>query len=94
MKKETRATDRSSSSRSYGRIPSHGWPGQTGFGPSARPLGSRVATVQKQDVPVEREWIGTLDGMVNAAIKAEVTGYLTDAELRRGFLRPQRTAAF
>jgi membrane fusion protein (multidrug efflux system) len=35
-----------------------------------------VATVEQKDVPIEREWIGTLDGMVNAAIKAEVTGYL------------------
>ena len=35
-----------------------------------------VATVEQRDVPIYREWIGTLDGMVNAAIKAEVTGYL------------------
>src|ERR1700680_4680870 len=35
-----------------------------------------VATVAQKDVPIDREWIGTLDGMVNAAIKAEVNGYL------------------
>jgi RND family efflux transporter MFP subunit len=35
-----------------------------------------VATVQQSDVPIQREWIGTLDGMVNAAMKAQVTGYL------------------
>src|SRR5438034_5006440 len=35
-----------------------------------------VARVQQKDVPIYREWIGTLDGMVNAAIKAQVTGYL------------------
>src|ERR1700726_2936462 len=35
-----------------------------------------VAVVEQRDIPIEREWIGTLDGMVNAAIKAEVTGYL------------------
>jgi membrane fusion protein, multidrug efflux system len=35
-----------------------------------------IATVQQQDLPIERQWIGTLDGMVNAAIKAQVTGYL------------------
>src|SRR5579862_7218386 len=35
-----------------------------------------VATVQQKDIPVYREWIGTLDGMVNAAIRAQVTGYL------------------
>lgn len=35
-----------------------------------------VASVQQRDLPIEREWIGTLDGMVNASIKAQVTGYL------------------
>ncbi len=35
-----------------------------------------VAVVQQKDVPIVREWIGTLDGMVNAAIKAQATGYL------------------
>jgi membrane fusion protein (multidrug efflux system) len=35
-----------------------------------------VATVQQSDVPIQREWIGTLDGMVNAAMKAQVAGYL------------------
>jgi RND family efflux transporter MFP subunit len=35
-----------------------------------------VATVQQRDLPIEREWVGTLDGMVNAAIKAQVNGYL------------------
>jgi len=35
-----------------------------------------VAGVEQRDLPIEREWIGTLDGMVNASIKAQVTGYL------------------
>jgi len=35
-----------------------------------------VALVEQKDVPIYREWIGTLDGMVNAAIKAQVSGYL------------------
>lgn len=35
-----------------------------------------VAAIEQKDLPIDREWIGTLDGMVNAAIKAEVTGYL------------------
>jgi len=35
-----------------------------------------VATVQQSDVPIQREWIGTLDGLVNAAMKAQVAGYL------------------
>jgi membrane fusion protein (multidrug efflux system) len=35
-----------------------------------------VVTVEQEDIPIYREWIGTLDGYVNAAIKAQVTGYL------------------
>src|SRR5882672_1720722 len=31
-----------------------------------------VAGVEQRDVPIYREWIGTLDGMVNAAIKVQV----------------------
>ncbi len=43
--------------------------------PSGLTIG-HVATVEQRDVPIYHEWIGTLDGMVNAAIRAEVTGYL------------------
>jgi membrane fusion protein (multidrug efflux system) len=43
-----------------------------------------VATVEQRDVPVFREWIGTLDGMVNAAIKAEVSGYLLSQNYTEG----------
>ena len=38
--------------------------------------------MEQKDIPIEREWIGTLDGLVNAAIKAEVSGYLYEAGLR------------
>jgi RND family efflux transporter MFP subunit len=43
---------------------------------SPRPPDVQVVQVEQRDVPVYREWIGTLDGMVNAAIRAQVTGYL------------------
>jgi membrane fusion protein (multidrug efflux system) len=43
---------------------------------SPRPPEVEVAPVEQRDIPVYREWIGTLDGMVNAAIRAQVTGYL------------------
>ena len=43
-----------------------------------------VATVAQRDVPIYREWIGTLDGMVNAAIKAEVAGYLRTQNYAEG----------
>jgi membrane fusion protein (multidrug efflux system) len=43
-----------------------------------------VATVEQRDVPIYREWIGTLDGMVNAAIRAQVTGYLLTQNYSEG----------
>jgi membrane fusion protein (multidrug efflux system) len=35
-----------------------------------------VVQAEQKDVPIWREWIGTLDGLVNAQIKPQVTGYL------------------
>jgi RND family efflux transporter MFP subunit len=48
------------------------------------PADVEVAVVQQKDIPIEHEWIGTLDGMVNAAIKAEVTGYLLSQNYTEG----------
>jgi RND family efflux transporter MFP subunit len=48
------------------------------------PLEVRVAPVEQKDVPVYREWIGTLDGLVNADIKAEVSGYLIQQAYTEG----------
>ena len=42
----------------------------------ARPPEVQVVQVEQKDVPISKEWVGTLDGMVNAQIKAQVTGYL------------------
>src|SRR6516165_134604 len=36
---------------------------------------------QQQDVPIVHEWIGTFDGLVNAGVRAQVTGYL----LKQGY---------
>jgi RND family efflux transporter MFP subunit len=50
--------------------------------PSKKALGApntpdvEVVQVQKEDVPIYAEWIGTLDGLVNADVRAQVTGYL------------------
>ena len=44
----------------------------------------RAATVEQRDVPIEHEWIGTLDGLVNAEIRAQVTGYLLRQEYKEG----------
>jgi membrane fusion protein, multidrug efflux system len=46
----------------------------------------KVVEVEQQDVPVYGEWIGTLDGMVNAEIKAQVTGYLLSQHYVEGSL--------
>jgi membrane fusion protein (multidrug efflux system) len=43
-----------------------------------------VVQVEQKDMPIYREWIGTLDGMVNAAIKAQVTGYLLTQSYAEG----------
>jgi len=43
---------------------------------AAPPPNVEVAQVERRDVPIYSEWIGTLDGMVNAEIRAQVTGYL------------------
>src|SRR5580658_1205661 len=45
-----------------------------------------VVTVEQKDIPVYSEWIGTLDGMVNAAIKAQVTEYLLTQNYTEGSL--------
>src|SRR6201989_3005957 len=49
-----------------------------------RPLDVEVVQVAQRDVPVYSEWIGTTDGMVNADIKAQVTGYLLRQDYREG----------
>src|SRR5262245_57283541 len=53
--------------------------------PSSPPLpGVEVAEVEQQDVPIHSEWIGTLDGMVNAEIRAQVAGYLQTQRYTEG----------
>lgn len=44
--------------------------------PKPPPPEVEVVQVEQKDVPLSREWIGTLDGLVNAQIKPQVTGYL------------------
>jgi RND family efflux transporter MFP subunit len=43
-----------------------------------------VTTVTQADVSVYHEWIGSLDGLVNAQIRAQVTGYLLTQNYREG----------
>jgi RND family efflux transporter MFP subunit len=43
-----------------------------------------VTPVQQKDVALYSEWIGTLDGLVNADVKAQVTGYLLQQDYQEG----------
>ena len=44
----------------------------------------KVADVTRGDPTIYQEWIGTLDGLVNAQIRAQVTGYLLSQAYREG----------
>jgi RND family efflux transporter MFP subunit len=44
----------------------------------------QVAAVEQQDVPIYGDWIGTLDGLVNADVRAQVTGYLMKQGYQEG----------
>ena len=44
--------------------------------PPPPPPAVEVATVIQKDVPISKEWIGSLDGYVNADIRPQVTGYV------------------
>lgn len=48
------------------------------------PLEVDVVQVAQKDVPVYREWIGTLDGLGNADVRAQVTGYLLEQGYQEG----------
>jgi RND family efflux transporter MFP subunit len=43
-----------------------------------------VAPVNQKDVPVQGEWVGTLEGYVNAQIQPQVSGYLIRQEYKEG----------
>ena len=45
-----------------------------------------VMEVIRKDVPIYSEWVGTTDGLVNATIQAQVTGYLVKQNYREGEL--------
>lgn len=50
----------------------------------APPPEVQVITLTPTNVPIFEEWIGTLDGFVNAQIHAQVTGYLLEQNYREG----------
>lgn len=52
---------------------------------SARPGPEvEVVEVSQKDVPIYAEWVGTTDGLVNANIRAQVSGYLLKRNYEEG----------
>jgi len=60
--------------------------GETEQAPALKPQTVEVVEVKQEDVPIRQEWIGTLDGMVNAQILAQVSGYLIKQHYQEGQL--------
>jgi RND family efflux transporter MFP subunit len=59
--------------------PKHVSLAQTGAPPEVE-----VVQVEQKDIPIYGEWIGTLDGFVNADVRAQVTGYLLRQAYQEG----------
>jgi membrane fusion protein (multidrug efflux system) len=52
--------------------------------PAPPPPAVQVAEVVQRDVPIYREWVGSLDGFVNADIRPQVAGYVREQVYREG----------
>ncbi len=48
------------------------------------PVAVETAVVAKEDIPIEHEWVGTIEGLVDATIRAQVQGYLVSKNYREG----------
>jgi RND family efflux transporter MFP subunit len=51
-----------------------------------QPPAVEVTSVVQKDVPIEGEWVGTLEGYVNAQISPQVSGYLIRQDYKEGAL--------
>ena len=58
------------------------------------PPAVELVSVAQRDVPIYMEWIGSLDGNVNAVIRPQVTGYLVKQNYREGDLVKQGQPLF
>jgi len=60
--------------------------GGCGKAPSGPPpvADVQVVNVEQKDVPIVREWVGYLDGSVNAHVRAQVTGYIVKQVYKEG----------
>ena len=52
--------------------------------PPSPPPVVEIIQVEQRDVPIRSEWTATLDGYLNAQIRAQVTGYLLSQKAREG----------
>lgn len=52
--------------------------------PQSGPMPVSVVKVEQADVPITNQWVGTLDGFVNAQIQPQVSGYLIRQNYREG----------
>jgi len=53
-----------------------------------------VVEVAQKDVPVTRDWVATLDGKVNAVVRAQVAGYLLKQNYANGAFVSKGTQLF
>jgi membrane fusion protein (multidrug efflux system) len=54
--------------------------------PEAPPPAVQVAPVVQKDVTIYEDWIGSLDGYVNAEIRPQIEGYVLRQTYREGFV--------
>lgn len=62
--------------------------------PQQAPPKVEVIQIKVQDVPIVREFVATLDGFVNAQIRAQVTGYLMRQAYQEGTYVQKGTLLF
>lgn len=62
--------------------------------PAAPPPTVEVFTVGQTNVPVCREWVGSLEADVNATILAQVSGYLLKQDYKEGSVVKQGDLLF
>lgn len=58
--------------------------GETASAPPPPLVHVEVTDVIQKDMPIHSEWVGTTDGMVNAQIRAQVSGYLINRPYTEG----------
>jgi membrane fusion protein (multidrug efflux system) len=66
----------------------------SGEAPAPPPPEVLVVPVAQRDVPIVSEWLGTTEGSVDAAVRAQVTGYLISRDYREGQLVKQGDLLF